>query len=75
MSDPAIRPDVIAALRAQPGVVVNELAGNNIEVIAVGEPNRVFELGPVVSRGLLWDLQRWYHVPIGAFFPPFQPRD
>jgi len=69
MSDGALKPDVIAALKQQKGVSVTDMPDGSIEVAAVGQPIRRFPLGDVVSRGVLWNFERWYGVPIGACYP------
>jgi hypothetical protein len=69
MSDGALRADVIAALTQQKGVSVTPMPDGSIEVSAVGQPIRRFPLGPVVSRGVLWNFERWYGVPIGSCYP------
>lgn len=74
MGEPGLREDVIAALRAQPGVDVTVLNDGSVEIAAVGEPIRRFALRPTVPRGLLWRFVRWYKVPIAAFFPPIRTK-
>ena len=68
MSDAALASDVIAALKAAPGVVVEKLADGTIEIAAVGQPNRSYKFKSTVSRGLLFRFEGWYNVPIGAFY-------
>lgn len=70
MSEPALRADVVAALRAKDGVSVVELGDGSIEVGCVGQPIRRFPLKPTIARGLLSDFERWYGVPKSAFYPP-----
>lgn len=68
MSDAALKGDVIAALKAAPGVSVEELPDGSIEIAAVGQPNRSYNFKATVSRGLLFRFEGWYNVPIGAFY-------
>lgn len=76
MPEPALRADVIAALKAQNGVGVEVLADGSVEVSAVGQPIRRFPFGKVVNRTLVHRLSRWYGAPIATFFPPasFKPK-
>ena len=69
MSEPALRSDVIAALEATDGITVREIGNSSVEV-AKGVDLRAFPLKKTVSRGMLWNLCRWYEVPFAAFFPP-----
>lgn len=69
MGEPALRDDVITALTKAPNLAISVMPDGTVEVSSVGEPIRRFPFRATVSRGLLWDLQRWYGVPIAAFFP------
>jgi hypothetical protein len=69
MSDGAIRKDVIAALKAQPGVVATELADGSVEVSGTNGNLRRHVFGQTVSRTMLGKLERWYGVPMAAFYP------
>ena len=73
MADGALREDVIAALESAPGVSLNEPAPNVIEVSKAGEAAiRTFHLKSTVCRGLLYEFERYYGVPISKFYPlPF----
>ena len=71
-ADGALREDVIAALSRAPGVTVTRHTPEIIEVSKQGEPIRTFPLKATVKRGLLYELERYYGVPIAAFYPlPF----
>jgi hypothetical protein len=72
MSDPALKVDVISALRNAPGVSVTELADGSFEIAAVGQPLRSFKFRNTISRGLLWRFVGWYQVPIEAFFKSYR---
>ena len=67
MSEPALNMDMVSALRAKSDVTVTD---SSIEVACVGQLVRRFACRTTVSRGLLANLQRWYGVPIAAFYPP-----
>lgn len=69
MSDPALRANVITALKNQSGIVIQELADGSIEVAKVGEPVRRLLFKPTVSRGMLAKLERWYGIPMAAYYP------
>lgn len=68
-SDGALREDVIAALRARPGVSVIQLPNGALEVSTV-DSLRTFPLKATVSRGLLTEFCRYYGVTMAAFYPP-----
>lgn len=72
MSDPALKVDVISALRAAPGVSITELADGSYEIAAVDQPLRSFKFKNNVSRNLLWRFVGWYNVPIEAFFKSYR---
>jgi len=69
-ADGALRDDVIAALERADGITVVRLSISAIEVAKAGQPLRVFPLKPVVSRGLLGEVERYYGIPMAAFYPP-----
>jgi hypothetical protein len=68
-ADGALRDDVIAALEAAPGVTVTRLPGGAIEVSKSGQPLKAFPLKATVCRSLLYQFERYYGVPIAAFYP------
>jgi hypothetical protein len=70
MGEPAIRVDVIAALRKRPNVrEVNIIDTEWLEIIADGQPNQVLRIRELSSRGMLSDLCRWYQTAMGDFYP------
>ncbi len=74
MSEPALKGDVISALKAQKGVDVSQLNDGSIEVAAVGQPIRRFPFKATISRTMLAKIERWYGVPIAACFPPIRTK-
>jgi hypothetical protein len=72
MSEPALRADVITALREANGVSVTELGDGSIEIAAVGQPIRRYKFHPTVARKLWWRFVGWYNVPIEAFFKSYR---
>jgi hypothetical protein len=72
MSEPALKDDVIEALRAATGVSVTELADGSYEIAAVGQPLRRYPFKSTVSRSLLWRFVGWYKIPIEAFFKSYR---
>ncbi len=74
MSDAALREDVVAALGEAKGVTVTEMADGSYEIAAVGQMVRRFALKPTVPRRLLWQFERWYSVPIAAFFKSYRTK-
>jgi len=70
MSDPAIREDVIAALRAA-NLVREARADGQLLLGTPDDPPEQLEvigLKPVVSRRMLWRLCKRYGLPIETFY-------
>lgn len=69
-ADGALREDVIEALESTPGVSVTRLPSGAIEVAKAGQPLRTYPFKATVSRGLLTEFERYYGIPMAAFYPP-----
>ena len=74
MSEPALKDDVILALKEATGVHVEVLNDGSVEISAVGQPPRRYPFKATVSRRLLWRFVGWYNVPIEAFFKSYRVR-
>lgn len=71
MSDAALRTDVVQALKdaSASGVVVTEHIDGSVEISKSGQMLRRFPFGTTVARGLLAKFERWYGIPMAAFYP------
>jgi hypothetical protein len=68
MSDGALRQDVIEALARH--ATITHLPNGAIEIAKEGEMLRTYPaFSSVVPRGLLREFERYYGVPMAAFYP------
>jgi len=74
MGEPALKTDVVRALKARADLTVTEMADGSLEVACVGQPIRRLLFGATVSRKQLRNLERWYKIPRAAFFPSTSTR-
>lgn len=72
MSDPAIKDDVVNALKGATGVSITMLADGSYEIAGIDQPVRNYVFKSTVSRRLLWRFVHWYKVPIEAFFKSYR---